>query len=61
MDSQGKENAMLKNSGFIPAEACGLHDDVILLCLALSTTPRNICWLPLRSAFYLTSGPRRGS
>ena len=24
----------------IPAEACGLQDDVILLCLASSTTPR---------------------
>ena len=24
------------NSGFIPAKACGLQDDVILLCLALS-------------------------
>ena len=27
-------------SGFMPAEACGLQDDVILLCLASSTTPR---------------------
>ena len=31
---------LLKNSGFIPAEACGLQDDVILLCLVSSTTPR---------------------
>ena len=29
----------LKNSGFIPAKACGLQDDVILFCLALWTTP----------------------
>ena len=28
------------NSGFIPAEACALQDDVILLCLASSTRPR---------------------
>ena len=28
------------NSGFIPVEACGLQDDVILPCLASSTTPR---------------------
>ena len=28
------------NSGFIPAEACGWQDDVILLCLALSTLRR---------------------
>ena len=28
------------NSGFIPTTACGLQDDVILLCLASSTTPR---------------------
>ena len=28
------------NSEFKPAEACGLQDDVILVCLASSTTPR---------------------
>ena len=35
-----RPSKIASNSGFIPAEACGLQDDVILLCLASSTTPR---------------------
>ena len=31
---------MAWKQGVIPAEACGLQDDVTLLCLASSTTPR---------------------
>ena len=35
-----RTSKMALNSGFIPAEASALHDDVILLCLASSTRPR---------------------
>ena len=35
-----RTSKIAQNSGLIPAEACGLQDDVILLCLASSTTPR---------------------
>ena len=46
----------------IPAEACGLQDDVILLCLASSTTPRQRNLLTaLSRARYFTSGRRRQS
>ena len=35
-----RPSKIASNSGFIPAEDCGLQDDGILLCLASSTTPR---------------------
>ena len=35
-----RTSKIAQNSGFIHAEACGLQDDVILLCLASSTIPR---------------------
>ena len=35
-----KMQKSLRNSGFIPAKVCGLQNDMILLCLASSTTPR---------------------
>ena len=57
-----RTSKIAQNSGFMPAEASGLHNDVILLCLASSTTPRRlyfdftrrqhddlISWLRLRS------------
>ena len=34
------QSTLLKNTGFITPKACGLQDDVILLCLTSSTTPR---------------------
>ena len=48
--------------GFIRAEACALQDDVILLCLASSTTPRRRN-LPIALAQYTVthSGRRRQS
>ena len=35
-----RTSKIASNSGFIPAEACGLQDDVIALCLASSTASR---------------------
>ena len=35
-----RTSKIASNSGFIPAEACGLQDDVTLLCLVSSFTGR---------------------
>ena len=42
------------DSCIIPAEACGLQDDVIVLCLASSTTPRRRNLLVALSQYTVT-------
>ena len=49
-----RTSKIAENSEFIPAEACGLQDDVILLCLASSTTPRRRNLLVALAQYTLT-------
>ena len=46
-----RNSKIAQNSGFISAEACGLQDDVILLCLARRRRHQDdeIYWSRLRS------------
>ena len=44
-----RTSKIAENNGFIPAEACGSQDDVILVCLASSTIDTTTTKFPGRA------------